>query len=96
MIAMPLKTRYDALTVKHHKQHNVSFEQLNKKLDVEAKRIVREKEDSIVKYVSRVAVLEGNSTMIFKNRDGAGVTLSFRLNEDGNLRLAHDKRFHKV
>lgn len=95
-IAKQIETRYNDDTVKHLKQHNVSFEQLLKKLDVEARRLVREREDGIVKYVSKEAILEGDSKMIFRNRDGAEVTLSFRLNEDGNLRLAHDKRFDKV
>lgn len=82
--------------MKQPRKHNVSLEQLEQKLDIEAKRLVREKEDGIVKYVSKEAILEGNSKMIFRNRDGAEVALSFRLNEDGNLRLAHDKRFDKV
>lgn len=78
------------------KKHNVSLEELKQKLDAEAKRLVREKEEGIVKYVNKEAVLEGNSKMIFKTENGEEVTLSFRLNQDGNLRFAHEKRFDKA
>lgn len=75
------------------KYHNVSLEELNQKLDAEAKRLVREREEGIVKYVSKKANLAGNSSMVFKNKSGAEVTLSFRLNADGNIRLAYEKQF---
>ncbi|MBI3589082.1 MAG: hypothetical protein HY093_01555 [Candidatus Liptonbacteria bacterium] len=70
----------------------VSLLELNQKLDAEAKRLVREKEEGIVKYVSKVANLNGNSRMVFKRKSGAEVTLSFRLNADGNIRLAYEKQ----
>lgn len=73
--------------------HVITLAQLNKKLDQEAKRLVREKEGGIEKFVSKKADLEGNSTLIFKKKDGSKVTLSFRLNENDNLRFAYEKRF---
>jgi hypothetical protein len=71
----------------------ISLSQLNQKLDQEAKRLVREKEDGIAKYISKKASLEGNSTMVFKKKDKTEVTLAFRLNENDNLRFAYEKRF---
>lgn len=70
----------------------VSLVELNQKLDTEAKRLVREKEEGIVKYVSKVANLNGNSRMVFKNRNGEEVVMSFRLNMDGNIRLAYEEQ----
>ena len=70
----------------------VSLMELNQKLDVEAKRLVRDREEGIVKYVSKVANLNGNSRMVFKNKSGAEVTLFFRLNKDGNIRLAFEEQ----
>ena len=75
------------------KNHEVSLKELNRKLDTEARRIVKEKEENIVKYVSKQAHLGGNSKIFFKNKDGANVTISFRLNKDGNIRLAYEKQF---
>lgn len=72
------------------RNHPVSLEELNQKLEQEAKRLVREKEDGIAKYISKKAVLGGNSSLVFRNKDGAKVTLSFRLNKDGNLRFAYE------
>ncbi|MEK7093955.1 MAG: hypothetical protein AAB903_01275 [Patescibacteria group bacterium] len=69
----------------------ISITELNQKLSEEAKRIVKDKEDDIVKYVSKKASLTGNSTMIFKKRDKSEVILAFRLNENNNLRLAYEK-----
>mgnify|MGYP001566161607 CR=1 FL=1 len=77
------------------KNHHVSLEELNQKLEQEAKRLVREKEEGIVKYVSKKVNLEGNSSMIFKDKSGAEVTLSFRLNESGDLRFAYEKEFSR-
>ncbi len=74
------------------KQYNASLEELNQKLDIEAKRLVREREEGVVKFVSKVANLNGNSSMVFKNRSGAEVILSFRLNADGNIRLAFEEQ----
>lgn len=71
----------------------ISLKELNQKLDVEAKRLVLAKEEGIVKYVSKKANLKGNSTLAFKKKDGTEITLSFRLNENNNLRFAYEKRF---
>lgn len=71
----------------------ISLEELNQKLDNEAKFLVREKEEGIAKYVSKKANLKGNSTLVFKKKDGTKLTLYFRLNKDNNLRFAYDKRF---
>lgn len=76
--------------MKGPKNPPVTLLELNKKLDVEAKRLVREREEGIVKYVSKNANLNGNSTIVFVNSTGAQVTLSFRLNKDGDLRFAYE------
>ena len=73
----------------------ITLAELNQKLNDEAKRLVREKEGGITKLVSKKANLKGNSTLIFKKKDGAEVILSFRVNENGNLRFAYDKRYLK-
>lgn len=74
----------------------ISLKELNQKLDIEAKRLVLAKEEGIAKYVSKKANLKGNSTVVFKKKDGTEITLSFRLNENNNLRFAYEKRFaHK-
>ncbi len=74
------------------KYPTVSLVELNQKLDIEAKRLVRDREEGIVKYVSKVANLNGNSRMVFKTRSGDEVTLTFRLNVDGNIRLAYEEQ----
>lgn len=71
----------------------VTLKELNKKLDREIKRLIREREEGVVKLVSKKAVLGGNSKLVFKNKDGANVIMSFRLNKDGNLRFAREERF---
>lgn len=68
----------------------VSIKELNQKLDIEADRLVRVQEDGIVKFVSKKANLAGNSRLVFKKENGVTVTLSFRLNKDGNLRFAYE------
>lgn len=74
----------------------ISIKELNQKLNEEAKRLVRAKEEGIAKYISKKANLKGNSTVVFKKKDGTEITLSFRLNENNNLRFAYEKRFaHK-
>jgi|SRR5271170_4911911 len=73
----------------------VSLEELGKKLAFEIKRLVREKEEGIVKWISTKAVLKGNSTLIFKNKAGGKVTLSYRLDKDGNLRFAHEAQYSR-
>lgn len=77
------------------KRPPISIEELNQKLDNEAKFLVRQKEEGIAKYVSKKANLKGDSTLVFEKKDGTKLTLSFRLNEDNNLRFAYDKRFIK-
>ncbi len=71
----------------------VTLKQLNKKLDQEIRRLIREREEGVVKLVSKKAVMNGNSKLVFKNRNGANVIMSFRLNKDGNLRFAREERF---
>jgi hypothetical protein len=74
--------------------HNtpVTLKELNQKLDFEAKRLVREKEDGIASYVSKTTALNGISKLVFKNRAGAKVTLSYRLDNGGALRFAFEKQ----
>ncbi|TSC82309.1 MAG: hypothetical protein G01um101420_473 [Parcubacteria group bacterium Gr01-1014_20] len=73
-------------------KHVVSLVELNKKLDVEARRLVKGREEGIVKYVSKKANLLGNSTMVFKNKTGVEVTMAFRLNKDGDVRFAYENQ----
>jgi hypothetical protein len=70
----------------------VTLKELNQKLDFEAKRLVREKEDGIASYVGKTAALNGTSKLVFKNRAGAKVTLSYRLDGGGQLRFAFEKQ----
>jgi hypothetical protein len=74
--------------------HNtpVTLKELNQKLDFEAKRLVREKEDGIASYVSKTPTLGGISKLVFKNRAGIKVTLSYRLDSGGQLRFAFEKQ----
>jgi hypothetical protein len=71
----------------------VSLEGLISKLAFETKRLIREKEEGIVKWISTKPVLNGNSVLVFKNKQGAMVTLSYRLDKDGALRFAHEKQY---
>ncbi|MEK9173023.1 MAG: hypothetical protein AAB594_00420 [Patescibacteria group bacterium] len=73
-------------------KHVVSLVELNKKLDVEARRLVKGREEGVVKYVSKKANLLGNSIMVFKNKTGAEVTMAFRLNKDGDIRFAYENQ----
>ncbi|MBS3902938.1 MAG: hypothetical protein KGZ30_01015 [Anaplasmataceae bacterium] len=75
------------------KKEVITLPELNKKLDEEAKRLVREKEDGIVKYISKKANLDGNSEITFRKNDKTKITVLFRLNENNNLRLATEERF---
>lgn len=77
------------------KPHNppVSLAGLNQKLDFESARLIREREEGIVKRISKVAVLNGISKLVFKNINGAKVMLSYRLDPSGNLRFALEQRF---
>ena len=76
--------------VNHHIP--VTLKELNQKLDFEAKRLVREKEDGIASYISKAPALNGISKLVFKNRVGAKVTLSYRLDAGGQLRFALEKQ----
>jgi hypothetical protein len=81
-----------------HKAQNapVSLEGLNQKLDFESKRLVREREEGIVKRVSKTAVLNGTSTLVFRNINGAKIILSYRLDASGGLRFAREKQFTEL
>ena len=70
----------------------VSPKELDQKLDFEIKRLLREKEEGITKYVSKKAFLNGNSTLVFQNKAGEKITLSYRLDKDGNLRFARENQ----
>ncbi len=74
----------------------VTLKQLNKKLDQEIKRLIREHEEGIVKLVSKKAKLGGDSKLVFKNMNGKQVVMSFRLNKDGNLRFAREEQFSTI
>lgn len=71
----------------------VTLEGLREKLGFEIKRLVREREEGIVKHVSTTAILNGTSTLVFKNKDGEKITLSYRLDKGGALRFAREKQF---
>jgi hypothetical protein len=77
------------------KVHNVpiTLKELNTKLDFEIKRLVREREDGIVKYVSKTPVLNGISTLVFKSINDAKITLAYRLDASGTLRFAREKGY---
>ena len=72
------------------KKQLVTLKDLNCKLNDEAERIVRVKKDGIIKFISKKANLIGNSSLLFKNKDGEKITIFLRLNKDGNLRLAYE------
>ncbi len=72
------------------KKQLVTLKDLNLKLNEEAKRIVRVKEDGIIKFISKKANLTGDSVLLFKNKDGEKISIFLRLNKDGNLRLAYE------
>lgn len=77
------KSHYDPITL----------EGLKKKLDFEIKRLVREKEDGVVKHVRTKTALNGISILVFKNKEGKNVTLSYRHDESGTLRFAREEQF---
>ena len=81
-----------------HKGHYIplTLPGLNQKLSFEIKRLIREKEDGVVKHVSTKASLNGTSTLTFKNKAGKTVTLSYRHDESGNLRFAREKQFAQI
>ncbi len=74
----------------------VTLKQLNKKLDQEIRRLIREREEGVVKLVSKKAVMDGDSKLVFKSQGGKEVRMSFRLNKDGNLRFAREERYTAV
>jgi len=67
--------------------------ELNQKLDFESKRLVREREDGIVKRISKMANLNGTSTLVFEDINGAKVMMSYRVDTGGALRFAREKQF---
>jgi len=71
----------------------VTLEGLTKNLDFEVKRLVREKEDGIATHVRTQVKLHGISTLVFKNKEGKKVTLSYRHDEGGTLRFAREEQF---
>lgn len=71
----------------------VTLKQLNQKLDQEIKRLIREQEEGVVKLISKKAVMNGDSKLVFKSQNGKKVIMSFRLNKDGNLRFAREEQF---
>lgn len=81
-----------------YKGHHVplTLAELNQKLTFEVKRLVREKEEGIVKHVSTKASLNGISTLVFRNASQKKVTLSYRHDESGNLRFAREKQFTDI
>ena len=81
-----------------HKGHYVplTLPGLNQKLAFEIKRLIREKEDGVVKHVSTKVSLNGTSMLVFKNKDGKNVTLAYRHDESGNLRFAREKQFAQI
>ena len=74
----------------------LSLEGLNKKLAFEIKRLVREKEEGIVKHVRTTTILNGVSKLVFNKKDGASITLSYRYDASGTLRFAREKQFAHI
>jgi hypothetical protein len=78
---------------KHNAPHiPITLEGLNQKLDFETKRLLREREEGVVKRISKIAILKGNSTLVFKNQQGAKITLLYRLDQSDTLRFAYEKQ----
>jgi hypothetical protein len=71
----------------------VTLQELTKKLDFEAKRLVREREDGVAKHIRTKVTLHGISVLVFKNKEGKNVTLSYRHDEGGTLRFAREEQF---
>ena len=90
MIVKLMKICLDYIIMNKLKFLPVSLKELNQKLDVEAGRLVLTKEEGIVKFISKKANMNGNSRLVFKNKNSMTVTLFFRLNKDGNLRFAYE------
>jgi len=90
MIVKLMKICFDYIIMNKLKFLPVSLKELNQKLDVEAGRLVLTKEEGIVKFISKKANMNGNSRLVFKNKNSMTVTLFFRLNKDGNLRFAYE------
>ena len=74
----------------------LSLEELNQKLAFETKRLVREKEEGIVKHIHTTTILNGISKLVFKNKAGASITLSYRCDKSGTLRFAREKQFAPI
>jgi hypothetical protein len=95
---MPVRYRkvcYTEVPMHKPKPRNVpvTLDDLNQKLDFEIKRLLREKEEGISNYVSKTANLTGISRLVFTKKNGAKITLSYRLDDGGTLRFAREKQF---
>ena len=71
----------------------ITLEGLTKNLNFEVKRLVREKEDGVVTHLRTKVTLHGISTLVFKNKEGKNITLSYRHDEGGTLRFAREEQF---
>lgn len=74
----------------------VTLEGLTKNLRFEVKRLVREKEDGVVKHIRTKVLLNGISTLLFKNKEGRNITLSYRHDASGTLRCAREEQFAQI
>jgi len=77
----------------HARNIPVTLDVLNQKLDFEAKRLIREREEGIASCVGKTPSLNGVSKLMFKKVNGAKITLSYRLDDGGTLRFAREKSF---
>jgi RNase P/RNase MRP subunit POP5 len=71
----------------------ISLDGLTKKISSEVKRLIREKEEGVVKHIRSKVSLNGISMLVFKNKEGKNVTLSYRHDESGTLRFAREEQF---
>jgi hypothetical protein len=71
----------------------VTLEGLIKNLNFEVKRLVREKEEGVVKHIRTKVSLNGISTLVFENKEGKKVTLLYRHDAGGTLRFAREEQF---
>ena len=74
----------------------ITLQGLTKNLDFEVKRLVREKEDGVVLHLRTKVSLNGISTLVFKNKEGKKVTLSYRHDAGGTLRFAREEQFAQI
>jgi hypothetical protein len=74
----------------------VTLEGLTKNLNFEVKRLVREKEDGVAVHVHTKVILNGISILVFKNKEGKKITLSYRHDAGGTLRFAREEQFAHI